>query len=80
MKSLTVQCYGALREVFGEVQQPVLSNAVSCADLWDELINARGLHLDRERVRVAVDDQFATWDSSLTSGQSVAFMPPFAGG
>jgi molybdopterin converting factor small subunit len=80
VKSITVHYYGALVEMFGVAQALLHTDARTCADLWQVLVTAQGLTLDHKQLRVAVDDQFAQWDSVLSDGQSVAFMPPFAGG
>jgi sulfur-carrier protein len=31
-------------------------------------------------VRVAINQQFATWDASLAAGDELAFLPPISGG
>jgi molybdopterin converting factor small subunit len=31
-------------------------------------------------LRVAINQQFASWDTPLTSGDELAFLPPISGG
>lgn len=77
---IEVQFYGALRETFGTAVAQVQSEALDCAALWSNLCSAHGVEVGTSHVRVAVDDEFASWDSPLHGAHVVAFMPPFAGG
>jgi molybdopterin synthase sulfur carrier subunit len=36
--------------------------------------------LPRERLRVAVDGEFARWDQPVRAGSEIAFIPPVSGG
>lgn len=80
MKQIHVQYYGALAELFATSTEQARTDAVDCVQLWQQLCRERGLQLAREHIRVAVDDVFADWSAPLQEGQTVAFMPPFAGG
>lgn len=80
MKQIEVQYYGALRELFGTASETLSSEAHDCQGLWIERCAARGMKLGIDGLRVAVDDAFANWSTPLSGNNTVAFMPPFAGG
>jgi molybdopterin synthase sulfur carrier subunit len=48
--------------------------------LYEELDREYGLMLRVEHLRVAINDDFAEWDTLLLAGDRVAFLPPMSGG
>lgn len=80
MKTVQVQYFARLREEAGCSEEAVTTVAGTPAALYDELRSRRGLTLPREQLRVALNGDFAAWDSPLADGARVVFMPPFAGG
>jgi len=82
-----VRLFAGMREAMGWSEQLVeLAPAAGGTDpagttpeqLWRQL----GLQPDHPPagVRVAINQQFATWDSSLAAGDELAFLPPISGG
>lgn len=80
MKTVQVQYFAMLRDEAGCGEETVATMASTAAALYDELRSRRGFTLDRARLRVALNGDFAAWDSPLVDGARVVFMPPFAGG
>ena len=80
MKTVQVQYFALLREQAGCGEESIATAASTPAVLYEELKNLRGFTFARERLRVALNGDFATWDAPLIDGARVAFMPPFAGG
>ena len=78
--SLKVQYFAVLREQAGCSDETVSTRARSALQLYEELQRSRGLRLRPEQLRVAVNDEFADWSRPLADGDSVAFLPPVAGG
>ncbi len=37
-------------------------------------------HVDRAYLRVALDGEFATWDTPVAEARELAFLPPVSGG
>jgi molybdopterin converting factor small subunit len=48
--------------------------------LYEELRRRHGFSLAAAQLKVAVDGDFAAWDTPLANGACVVFIPPFAGG
>jgi molybdopterin synthase sulfur carrier subunit len=75
-----VQYFAVLREQAGRGEESCVTTARTAAALYEELRAAHGLGLPREMLRVAVNDEFASWDRPLAEGDRVVFIPPVAGG
>ena len=79
-KAVQVNYFAALREQRGLGSEQVSTEAGTAAELYDELRSLHGLTLPRERVRVAVNNEFEAWTSPVREGDAFAFLPPVAGG
>jgi molybdopterin converting factor small subunit len=55
------------------------TNAKTVAQLFDEL-DGRYQFPKMANLKVAINDEFGEWNSALTDGDSVVFIPPVAGG
>lgn len=80
MKSITVQYFALLREQAGRSDETVRTQAADPAGLFAELRDRHRFSLAREALKVAVNDDFAAWDTTLRDGDRVVFIPPVAGG
>ncbi len=80
MKTVQVQYFAMLREQAGCGEETIATAADTPAALYEELRSRRGFTLARERVRVALNGEFSSWETPLIDGARVVFMPPFAGG
>ena len=49
-------------------------------ELYQQLQRERGLTLAPQFLRVAVNDEFGDWQQPLADGDTIAFLPPVAGG
>ena len=58
----------------------LLSPATTLPELYEQLQADYGFDIEQQRLRVAINDEFASWDSRLIEGDTVAFIPPVAGG
>jgi molybdenum cofactor guanylyltransferase len=79
-RRIRVRYFALLREQAGRSAEELQTSARTALELYQELRRARGLGLDPERLRVAVNDEFGEWGTRLTDGDTVAFLPPVAGG
>ena len=79
MGQVTVLYFASLRDAAGVASETVEAHADLRA-LYDRLRTRHGFALPQERLRVAVDGEFACWDDAVRSGSEVAFIPPVSGG
>ena len=77
---LHLSYFAILREQRGLTTESLTTTAETPRILYEELRRKYHFTLPLERVRVAIDDTFVPWDKPLKDGQSVAFIPPVAGG
>ena len=72
--------YGLLAERRGCGEEWVESGESTAAGVYAELDSIYQLGLLPRDVRVAVNDEFSSWDHALKSGDRLAFLPPMSGG
>ena len=78
---IQVLYFAALREAAGrESETVVLNNGETAAVVYQRLAAQYGFALPQERLRCAVNHQFAAWGIALKAGDILAFIPPVAGG
>jgi molybdopterin converting factor subunit 1 len=79
-KSINVQYFAILREQRGLAQEKITTGAATAGEFYDELRGRHGFTLPADRLRVAVNDEFAPWGVALSDGDRLVFIPPVAGG
>ncbi len=69
--------FGNSSETFG-----FSSRTVECApeDTPLTIVERIAPKVDREFLRVALDTEFATWDTPVGNARELAFLPPVSGG
>ncbi len=77
---IEVLYFASLRDASGVDQEIVEMPEGDASQLFDQLNARHGFALPRERLRVAVNSEFADWHRPLTDGDEVAFIPPVSGG
>lgn len=80
MTRVRVQYFAVLRDQAGRSDEVVESAAATAGALYGELARRRGLSLPAERLKVAIDGEFAPWETPLREDMQLVFIPPFAGG
>lgn len=75
-----IQYFALLKEERGLHNEVLSTEAKNLCELYDELKHRHGFSLDRKQLKAAVNDQFASWEQSLTENDKVVFVPPVAGG
>ena len=79
-KTIVVEYCGVLREDAGMSNEEVHTESATAAGLWEELRMSRGLSLELDAVRIAINDEFQSWNHPLASQDKLTLFPPFAGG
>jgi molybdopterin synthase sulfur carrier subunit len=77
--SVTVLYFASLRDAAGMDSEQV-ERPDSLAALYADLRGRHGFALARERLRVAVNGEFARWEDRVSDGAEIAFIPPVSGG
>jgi molybdopterin synthase sulfur carrier subunit len=72
--------FASLREAAGLEREQVATDAPDLAGVYAQADARHGLGWPHERLRVAVDGQFAAWSDRPRDGSEVVFIPPVSGG
>ena len=79
MDDITVLVFGPLRERVGVAQVHV--DGATVQEVWDELVRRHpAAAVDAGSVRAARNLGYCEWDTAVRSGDTIAFIPPVAGG
>ena len=80
LRRVSVRYFALLREQAGRGSEALQTAARTPQELYEQLQRERGLQLAPQFLRVAVNDEFGDWQQPLADGDTVAFLPPVAGG
>lgn len=80
MAVVTVLYFASLRDARGLSSEQVESSAPDLQALYAELQSRHGFSLPVNRLRVAMDGDFAGWGDGVRDGSEIAFIPPVSGG
>jgi molybdopterin synthase sulfur carrier subunit len=72
--------FASLRDAAGRAEEDYAGAATNPRALYAELAAKYSFVLPPERLRVAVNGEFAAWDRSLARGDEIVFLPPVSGG
>jgi molybdopterin-guanine dinucleotide biosynthesis protein A len=79
-RRLNVRYFALLREQAGRPAESLQTPARTPQELYAQLQRDRGLNLAPQYLRVAINEEFADWEQPLADGDTIAFLPPVAGG
>ena len=75
--SITVKFFASLRERMGRAETTLAAQDIKTAqDVWRTL----SAEPPPSNTLVAVNQEYAQWDSGVNDGDEVAFFPPVTGG
>jgi molybdopterin synthase sulfur carrier subunit len=79
---VTLLYFAKVREAvgLGEELIDLPAGVATVADLADWLARRHEIFADRDRLRVAVDQVMARFDTSIVGALEIAFFPPVTGG
>ena len=72
--------FASLRDAAGCDAEQVSAAVADARELYAQLRRKHAFALDAERLRVAINGEFAAWDRALADGDEIAFLPPVSGG
>ena len=72
--------FASLRDAAARDSEDIVTNGADARALYEELRRRHGFTMPAERLRVAVNGEFAGWERALAEGDEIAFLPPMSGG
>ncbi len=79
MTQVRIEYFAILREHIGKSDEEVSTQAGTAGELFAELAE-RYAFPQMNQMKVAINEEFGEWDTVLAEGDSIAFIPPVAGG
>ncbi|HVU32861.1 MAG TPA: molybdopterin converting factor subunit 1 [Opitutaceae bacterium] len=80
MPAIHVQYFAILREQRGLAQEELVVTVATAGELYEQLRQRHRFTLPLARIRVAVNDEFVSAETTLRDHDRVVFIPPVAGG
>jgi len=80
MKNITILFFGKLKETWNtsELKQTTQVNTIE--ELYVELLKLCDEEPHKASIKVAINDEFVTWETSINDNDTIAFLPPASGG
>ena len=79
-KLVHIKYFALLREQRGVANESVQTRSQTARQLFNELCQRHRFSLGHDRLNVAVNEEFADWETRLNNEDTVVFIPPVAGG
>ncbi|HEY0232407.1 MAG TPA: MoaD/ThiS family protein [Dokdonella sp.] len=76
----TLLYFASLADRAGRSAEVRDSTAHTPRELYDEVAAAHGFAFAADRLRVAVNGAFVSWDHALAERDEIVFLPPVSGG
>ena len=77
---ITVRYFAGFREHAGVSEESLTIDAETARDVFTELGHRHGSTEPLGHCKVAINDEMADWDASVSDGDTVFLFPPVAGG
>ncbi len=76
---IRIEYFAILREHVGKSAEEVQTESRTAAGLFEELAE-RYAFPQMNHMKVAINEEFGDWNDAIADGDSIAFIPPVAGG
>lgn len=80
MQQINIGYFALFRDLSGKSNEVFQTNAKNVSDLYKELKQKYDFPLSPCMLKVAINDEFSSFDQTLNNGDKVVFIPPVAGG
>ncbi|MCB1119909.1 MAG: MoaD/ThiS family protein [Verrucomicrobiae bacterium] len=78
--TVTVYYFALLQDQRGLSEEKLELEPQDAATLYQDLKEKHGFSLDQTALRISVNEHFVSWDTELSDGDTVVFIPPVSGG
>ncbi|MCT4640852.1 MAG: molybdopterin converting factor subunit 1 [Bacteriovoracaceae bacterium] len=77
---INIKYFAALKDDTGIRQETVETNASTIEELFNELNDKHQFSIAKKNLRAAKNEEYTDFSSTLTENDTIAFIPPVAGG
>lgn len=78
--NITIEYFAQFRDLAGKRQEQLELPGSNIGQVYELLADQYQFPLSKSEVKVAVNEEFAHWDTPLNEGDTLVFIPPVAGG
>jgi len=79
-KSLNIRYFAQHREITGTDSETITTSSVTPSGLYEELKAIHKFPHKQKHLMLAINGDFAPWETLLTEGDEITYLPPAAGG
>lgn len=80
MKKIQILFFGKLKESWSTSKMDWHTNSNNIESLYTELLKKAVDIPHKDSIKVAINDEFVNWNSTIKDADIVAFLPPASGG
>lgn len=80
MINIKILFFGKLKETWKTSSLNYQTERTTIEALYTELLHKAQEIPHKASIKVAINDEFVTWDSLFSDGDTIAFLPPASGG
>ncbi len=80
MKNITILFFGKLKETWNTSQLKQQTTSATIQELYTELLQLTDEEPHKGSIKVAINDEFVTWNTNIKDNDVIAFLPPASGG
>ncbi len=77
---LKVKYFAAMRERAGISEEVVETSCSNPSELLEELNNKYQFNLSKDHIKVAINEEYVSFQNELKENDTLVFIPPVAGG
>lgn len=75
-----IKYFAAMREEAGHSEESIDTSSVTAEELLTEVMNKYNFKLQRDHLKVAVNEEYVDFSTTLKENDTIVFIPPVAGG
>jgi molybdopterin converting factor small subunit len=80
MKTITVEYFAILKDHCKKSEEVCITDAYDAKGLYLELNEHYAFPVEKENLKVSVNDSFVSWDHEIQDGDKLVLMTPVSGG
>lgn len=80
MKKIKILFFGKLKETWETNILELESPSKNVESLYCELLKKTSQDPHKPSIKVAINDEFVDWNTTINDGDTIAFLPPASGG
>ena len=80
MKNIKVLFFGKLKEIWENNHLNLKTESSNIEELYSELLKSASSEPFKSSIKVARNDEFCDWSTTIEDGDEVAFLLPASGG